>query len=103
MIETEIDQINNILLFKFYGRKDGRKIHISDARVWDVVPPLPEIRQDDPTLQKGIVKQVDFPAWGAKTNFDYKVTKNGEVIQEKTFFSNFRPWQAVYLVGTGEF
>ncbi len=102
LIQTEIDQANSILRFKFYGKRDGRNIEISNARVWDIVPPLPEIRQDDPTLKKGTVKQVDFPAWGAKASFHYKVSKNGEVSFEKEFYSNFRPWQAVYLVGTSD-
>ncbi|MEX1052369.1 MAG: VanW family protein [Patescibacteria group bacterium] len=103
LIQTEVDKVNNILTFKFYGKSDGRKVELSKAKVYDVQPPLPEIREDDPTLRRGAVKQVDFPAWGAKSIFNYKVTRGDEVIFEKEFFSNFRPWQAVYLVGTGEF
>ncbi len=102
LIQTEIDEANNILKFKFYGKKDGRISEISQYKMWDVQPPLPEIRQDDPTLKKGVVKQVDFPAWGSKVTFHYKVTNGSQVLFEKDFFSNFRPWQAVYLVGTAD-
>ena len=102
LIQTEVDQENNLLYFRFYGKKDGRRIEISPVTVYDVVPPLPEIRQDDPTLKKGVVKQVDFPAWGAKAVFNYKVYQGAKTIFEKEFFSSFRPWQAVYLVGTAD-
>ena len=102
LIQTEVDQENNLLYFRFYGKKDGRRIEISPVTVYDVVPPLPEIRQDDPTLKKGVTKQVDFPAWGAKAVFNYKVYQGAKTIFEKEFFSSYRPWQAVYLVGTAD-
>jgi vancomycin resistance protein YoaR len=102
LIETEIDAENNLLYFKFFGKKDNRRIEISKATVYDVVPALPPKYQDDPTLKKGVTKQIDFAAGGAKAFFTYKVFQgNSKVIDEK-FFSNFRPWAAVYLVGTGE-
>ena len=102
LIQTEVDQENNLLYFRFYGKKDGRRIEISPVTVYDVVPPLPPLYQDDPTLKKGITKQVDFPAWGAKAVFNYKVYQGDKTIFEKEFFSSYRPWQAVYLVGTTE-
>lgn len=88
------------LVFEFYGTSDGRKAYVSTPRVWDQVPPPPERYEYDPTLPSGTVKQVDWAAWGAKAAFDYKVTRDGETLIEKTFYSNFRPWQAVYLKGT---
>ncbi len=100
LIQTTIDEARNKLTFELYGTSDGRKVEISKARVWDVTPPPPALYQDDPTLAKGVVKQVDFPAWGAKAAFDWKVTRGAEVLQQRTFYSNYRPWQAVYLKGT---
>ena len=102
LIQTEVDQENNLLYFRFYGKKDGRRIEISPVTVYDVVPPLLPLYQDDPTLKKGVTKQVDFPAWGAKAVFNYKVYQGNKTIFEKEFFSSYRPWQAVYLVGTTE-
>ena len=102
LIQTEIDEDNNFLTFRFYGKKDERKVEISPVTVYDVSPPFPAIYQDDPTLKKGVTKQVDFPAWGAKAVFDYKVTRDNKTTFEKKFLSVYRPWQAVYLVGTAE-
>jgi vancomycin resistance protein YoaR len=102
LIQTRVDAKNAILTFEFYGTADGRKATIGKPRVWDQVPPPPDLYQDDPNLPKGQNRQIDFPAWGAKTAFDYKVTRNGEVLQNRTFNSNFQPWQAIFLRGTKE-
>jgi len=100
LIQTAVDEAQTKLVFELYGTGDGRKVEISKARVWDVTPPPPALYQDDPTLAKGVVRQVDFSAWGAKVAFDWKVTRRTEVLQERTFYSNYRPWQAIYLRGT---
>ena len=101
LIQTKVDLAKNYLRIEFYGTGDGRKVSIGNIRLWNQTPPPPDIYQDDPSLPAGTVKQVDWKAWGAKAAFDWKVVRNGEVLQEKTFFSNYRPWQAVYLKGTG--
>jgi len=102
LIQTKIDKENNLLFFYLFGKRDGRQVEIEKPKIWDITPPLPPKYQDDPTLMKGIIKQIEFPSWGAKTNFRYKVVKNGEIIFEKDFFSAYRPWQAIYLVGIAE-
>lgn len=102
LIQTIADAKNYTLIFEIYGTNDGRKIEITKPVIHSQIAPPSDLYQDDPTLAKGVVKQVDWKAWGAKVSFDYKVTKNEEVIFQKTFFSNFRPWQAVFLKGTKE-
>jgi len=102
LIQTVTDTDNLTLTFELYGTSDGRKAEILNHTVWGAAPPPPDLYQDDPTLPKGVVKQVDFSAWGAKASFQYKVIRNSETIQNQTFTSNYRPWQAVYLRGTKE-
>ncbi len=102
LIQVIADLDNYSLVFSLYGKSDGRKVLLTKPQVWGQTAPPPDLYQDDPTLAKGQVKQVDFSAWGAKASLDYKVTRNNQVLFEKTFFSNYRPWQAVYLRGTKE-
>ncbi len=102
LIETDIDKQNNILRFKFYGKKDGRSVSISPVSVYDVQPPPPPLYQDDPTLKKGVQKQVDFAAWGSKVSFEYKVMRGKAIVTQDKFFSAYQPWRAVYLVGTAD-
>lgn len=101
LIQTINDPKNLHLIIEIYGTSDGRVATISEPKVWGISPPLPTIYQDDPTLPTGTMKQVDWAAPGAKASFEYKVVRDGEVLQEKTFFTSYRPWAAVYLRGTG--
>lgn len=100
LIQATIDTQRMTLAFDLYGTTDGRRAEILNHQVWGITPPPPDLYQDDPTLPSGMVKQVDFAAWGANASFRYKVTRNNEVLQDQVFISNFRPWQAVYLRGT---
>lgn len=102
LIQKQIFPEQNKLIFTFYGKKDGRVSEVSDATLWDVRPAPEAIRQDDPTLKKGVVKQVDWAAPGTKSKFHYKVVRNEEVLIDQDFYSNYRPWQAVFLVGTAD-
>lgn len=103
LIQAKVDQVKNIVTFEFYGTKDNRVVELSDARVYDFRPAPEALYQDDPTLKRGITKQVDWSAPGAKSLFTYKVIKeDGTVTQDRTFYSTYRPWQAVFLVGTAE-
>lgn len=102
LVQAIPDIKNYTLTFELYGTKDGRIATTSKGRVWNVVPAPPDRYQDDPTLPKGVVKQVDFSAAGAKAAFDYEVVRGDQILQKRTFASNFRPWQAVFLRGTKE-
>lgn len=99
LIQTKADTQNLTLTFELYGTHDGRAAEIVNHVVGSITSPPAPLYQDDPTLPPGVVKQVDFAAWGAKASFLYRVTRGGEVINEQTFTSNFRPWQAVFLRG----
>lgn len=100
LIQMKFEEAKKHLAFEIYGTSDGRKIEISKSRTWEVTPPPPDLYVDDPTLAAGVVRQVEHAAWGAKVAFDWKVTRGEEVLQERTFYSNYRPWQAVYTRGT---
>lgn len=100
LIQSKTDTTNLTLTIEFYGAGDGRKAEILNHVVSGAIPPPAPLYQDDPTLPVGVVKQVDFAAWGAKASFEYKVTKNGTTLIEQVFTSNYRPWQAVFLKGT---
>lgn len=90
------------LYINIYGTSDGRITTLSAPVVTNQTPPPPELRQDDPGLPKGSVKQVDWPAWGANVVFTRVVKRGSETLISETFKSFYKPWQAVYLVGTKE-
>ncbi len=101
LIVAKNDPRRYSLVFELYGTSDGRKATITKPIVSNITPALPTVYQDDPSLPAGSVKQVDYSAAGAKVSFNYTVERNGETLFKKTFISNYRPWAAVYLKGTG--
>ncbi|GIW69444.1 MAG: hypothetical protein KatS3mg101_0191 [Patescibacteria group bacterium] len=102
LVQTEADIENYKLTFKIFGTSDGREVTITEPVVTNQTPPPPALYQDDPTLPKGVVRQVDFPAWGAKVKFSRTVTRGGEELFVENYESRYQPWRAVYLVGTKE-
>lgn len=101
LVQAVVDAANSRLQVDIYGTADGRRVEISDPVVSNLKP-APEPRyQDDPSLPAGTTKQVDFAAGGAASVFGRKVYQGDKVLIDESFKSNYRPWQAVYLVGTG--
>lgn len=102
LIQAVVNRASAKLTVDFYGTNDGRRVEVSKPVITNQKPALPDKYQDDPTLAKGTIEQVDFAAPGASVYFSRKVYKNGDLILDDKFSSNFRPWQAVFLVGTME-
>lgn len=100
LIQSDINLDNMSLTFNLYGTGDGRSVSLSQPVIANEAPAPPPLFQDDPTLSKGEVKQVDFAAAGADVYFTREVNKNGKTIIYDKFVSNYQPWQAVYLRGT---
>ncbi len=101
LIQAYPDTQNLTLVFELYGTSDGRIATTTNPVITSSIAPGEDVYIDDPTIPTGQTKQIEYKAWGAKVEFDYKVERNGEIIYEKTFYSNYKPWQAVYLRGTG--
>jgi len=100
LVQTETIPEENKIAFRIYGTPDGREVEITDPVITGVSgAPAPKYEDTD-TLAKGVVKQIDFAAPGATSVFSRKVTKDGNILFEETYKSVYRPWQAVFLVGT---
>ncbi|NCP47056.1 hypothetical protein AUJ42_02090 [Candidatus Collierbacteria bacterium CG1_02_44_10] len=100
LIQETVDTKKLSMQVDIYGTSDGRKSIISKPRISNQAPPPATMYVDDPTLPLGTMKQIDWSAWGGKVVFNYSVERGGETIYEKTFVSNYQPWQAIYLKGT---
>ncbi len=100
LIQIEVDTPNMAMRVGIYGANDGRKITMTEPKISRQVAPPATLYVDDPTLAVGQTRQIDWSAWGANVSFDYKVVKGEQTIFEKTFYSNYQPWRAIYLRGT---
>lgn len=102
LVQTMVDTKNLTMRVEIYGTSDGRKSTISKPVITNQSSAPATSYIDDPNLPKGATKQIDWSAAGAKVTFDYKVERGGESLFEKRFVSNYQPWRAVFLVGTGD-
>ncbi len=100
LIQPTIDNPSYTLTFEIYGTNDGRISNVSKPLITSSTAPAEDLYVDDPSLPVGTIKQIEHRAYGARVVFDYKVERNGEVLIDQKFVSNYRPWQAVYLRGT---
>ena len=100
LITSEIDGFD--LTFRFFGSSDGRQAKFLGPTVLSSSPAPPAIYEDDPSLPKGVLKQIDWAASGAQVVFERTVERDGQIINRDKYTSNYKPWRAVYLVGTKE-
>lgn len=90
------------LRYEIYGTSDGRQAEIINHKTWGWQPPLPPEYIEDPSLPPGVKKQIDWAAAGIKAKFTNVIKdKNGNIIRQDTYTSNYKPWSAKYLVGPG--
>ncbi len=88
------------MTIEFYGTSDGRTTEIVDHKTWGYTAPPPPQYITDPSLPPGSRRQVEHAIAGIKASFKNVVKdKDGNVMSEKEYFSNYRPWGAKYLVG----
>lgn len=97
LIQTRIEGDN--LIFEFWGTPDGRAAVQSDVKVWDRVSPGPTKFIETLDLPVGKKRCTESAHAGIKAEFDYKITYADGRTDEQTFFSQYRPWQAVCLIG----
>jgi vancomycin resistance protein YoaR len=103
LIQSVLDMESRRLTYEIYGTSDGRKVTIDNYRQWDYAPAPPDVWIDDPTLPSGKVIQDEHAIPGLKTAFDWTViNKDGNIIHQKTFQSNFAAWAAVYRKGISQ-
>ncbi len=100
LIEAGVEK--DTLVFRFYSTSIGRKVEMEGPIVENEVPHGPPIYEEDPTLPKGTIKQVERARNGMDVTIYRVIKQGGKVVKREKFFSRYKPWRARYLVGTGE-
>jgi vancomycin resistance protein YoaR len=102
LIQTYVDKAGQTVTFRFYGTNPGRTVEIDGPYESNPIPSGQAVYRDDPTLPKGETKQIEWAKDGLDVTIYRIIEEDGIEVQRDTFFSRYRPWQAVYLVGTKE-
>ncbi len=102
LIQTETDAQDGTVSFRFYGPPTNRVVEVAEPIEENLTLPGKPIYEDDPSLPKGTTKQVEWEKEGLDVTVKRVVQEGDTVVHKDTFVSHYRPWQAMYLVGTGE-
>ena len=103
LIENYYNEENESLTFKFYSTSMGRRVVKSEPEFSNVVPPpADDVWEFDDQIPEGTVEQYDYEAEGATVTVQRQVfNADGQLIDDKTFVSNYIPWPNVFRYGAG--
>lgn len=97
LIQAKI--VGDKLTFEFWGTKDGRTAERTKPKVWDYVSPPPMKTIETTDLAPGKKKCTESAHKGVKASFDYFINYADGTQKKQNFYSVYKPWQAVCLVG----
>jgi len=89
----------DIVTYEFWGTKDGRRATVGPPKITGTTPAPPKKVIETLDLKPGQTKCTESAHAGANAELPYKVEYADGTVHEETFFSHYRPWQAVCLVG----
>jgi vancomycin resistance protein YoaR len=101
LMETYLRSDGNALTWKFYSTSDGRSVEWSSTGLRNIKPPPDPLYEENPNLQPGEIKQVDWAVEGAEVTVTRNVMRDGEVYIRDTIYTRYLPWKAVYQYGPG--
>jgi vancomycin resistance protein YoaR len=101
LMETYVNPSAGRITWKFYSTKDGRSVDWTTSGPVNTIDPPKPLYKENPDLQKGEIKQVDWEAQGADISITRTVQKDGAVYFSDSFFTQYQPWQAIYEYGPG--
>ncbi len=102
LIRTFMDNANKNLTFRFFGADSGRTVEMDGPHESRIIKPPPPLNRPTSTLFQGQKRQIEWGKDGMDVTVYRTVKENGKEVRQDEFFSRYKPWQAVYLVGTKE-
>lgn len=102
LIHAVADSSNTYMYVELYGTSDGRTTRISEHVTWDARKAPPPEYFPDPSLPSGKTVQIDWATPGIRAKVVNEIyNADGTLKRADTYLSNYKPWSAKYLQGTG--
>ena len=101
LVETYTNKSAGTLTWKFYSTGDGRTVQKDGPYISNVVPHGPTVYEENPEIEPGKTKQVDYAVDGADVTVYRTVYRDGSILYQDTFVSHYLAWQAVFQVAAG--
>jgi vancomycin resistance protein YoaR len=100
LIRSSADADELYMKVEIYGTSDGRTTEIVDHKTWGQRGAPAPAYYPTTEIPAGTFKQIDWAVSGIKASFKNVVKdKNGKLIREEEYYSNYVPWSAKYLQG----
>lgn len=84
-----------------YGAPTGYNVEVTVPYISDPIKPEGPLEKVDDKLQKGDRQQITTAADGYKVIMHRVVTRDGEVVSEEDFTSDYQPQRETWLIGPG--
>ncbi len=102
LIETEVEEANHRLIFRFYSTDDGRKVEMEGPEISDETEPGPPIYQLREELAPGTVIKWQSAVDGLTATIVRRVRDAaGGLIYDDVIVSKYAPRRAAYHYGPG--
>lgn len=99
LLQPDLDSEKGTLTVNLYGTKPDRTVTISDPVISQVVDPPEPVYLQDSSLAPGKQRLVESEKLGVTVAVERHIEEGGKLHTE-TLHSVYRPWRAVYLVGS---
>jgi vancomycin resistance protein YoaR len=100
LIRSSADSDELYMKVEIYGTSDGRTTEIVDHETWGQRGAPASAYYPTTEIPAGTFKQIDWAVSGIKASFKNVVKdKDGKLIREEEYYSNYVPWSAKYLQG----
>lgn len=102
LVETTIDEQNNVLTVRLYGTKPERTVTLRGPEISNEIPaPVAPVYVDDPLLPSGTLKQTDTARKGMEIRVYRLITERGVARPPELFRTIFKAWPNVFVRGVG--
>ncbi|NQS92625.1 MAG: VanW family protein, partial [Chloroflexi bacterium] len=101
LMETYVYEGYRQLEWKFYSTSDGRNVDWSTTGLKQKKDAPDPVYEENPDLNKGEIKQVDWAVDGATVTVTRDVYRDGQKLWQDIFKTKYQPWAAVCQYGPG--
>ncbi|MEX2162355.1 MAG: VanW family protein [Anaerolineales bacterium] len=99
LMETYVE--SGSITWKFYSTSDGRTVEAQSSGIDNITDPPDTRYEENPELSKGEVKQVDWAVKGADVTWFRRVYRDGVLLYEDIFATQYQAWPDIYQYGPG--
>lgn len=100
-VKPKVDLKAGTLTFALYGQRPPRTVEMVGPKISNKRPAPPPLYQEDKSLPKGTIKQVDWAKEGQDAVVIRKIRTADGAVSEEKFESHYEPWRAVFLYSPG--